>query len=173
VIRARACILSLFMLSAGLAACRRGGVGSSAARQNLEDFTLRQSQHGVALWELQARYAVLREDAGEAQLFEPRMQFFRDGAVASRLRSVSGRVLIDTHDVILSTGVVLEALLERSMLFTDSLSYSSKKDLLSTDSEVRVQRPEGRLLGRGLQAKPDLSEIRIFNQRSVVEKGDS
>jgi len=38
---------------------------------------------------------------------------------------------------------------------------------------VSVQRPEGRLQGRGLEAKPDLSEIRIFNQHALVKESSS
>jgi len=155
------------------AGCRRAAVGESAPLQTLEDLTLRQTLRGAPVWELQARSAVLHEDDAQALLAEPRMQFYRDGRVASRVSSVTGRVRVDTHDVFLSSSVVLEVPEERSVLSTDSLDYSSRRNLFTTDAEVVVRRPEGRLKGRGLEAKPDLSEIRIFHQRSLVERGGS
>ena len=157
----------------GALACRRSQPAPTEPVQTMEDFVLDQSVRGQRVWELSARSAVLHEDAGEALLSEPRMRFFRGGRVVSKVGSATGKVLVATHDVFLSSSVVLEALEDRSVLETESLTYSAKRDRFLTEAEVRVRRPEGRLRGRGLEAKPDLSEIRIFNQRAEVtgEKG--
>jgi LPS export ABC transporter protein LptC len=157
----------------GALACRQPGPAPTEPVQTMEDFVLDQRVRGRQVWELSARSAVLREEAGEAVLSKPHMRFFRDGRVVSTVRSLTGRVLVATHDVFLSSSVVLEALEDRSVLETESLTYSAKRDRFLTDAEVRVRRPEGRLRGRGLEAKPDLSEIRIFNQSAEVteEKG--
>ena len=139
----------------------------------MEDLALRHTVRGILLWELEARTAILHDEAGEAQLAEPRMRFYRNGRLASRLSAHNGRVLVQTHDVFLSNSVVLDTVEERTVLRTETLNYSSKRDLMTTDADVHVQRPEGRLLGRGLEAKPDLSEIHVFNQRSDVKARDS
>jgi LPS export ABC transporter protein LptC len=139
----------------------------------MEDFVLDQTVHGTQAWELSANSAVLHEAEGYANLAEPRMRFFRDGRVVSRVRSLTGKVIVATHDVFLSSSVVLEALEDNSVLETETMTYSAKRDRFLTDAEVHVQRPDGRLRGRGLVAKPDLSEIRIFNQRSEVQEKSS
>jgi LPS export ABC transporter protein LptC len=119
---------------------------------------------------LKARAAVLQEDSGQAQLSLPRMEFYSKRRVVSRVNALSGLVRLDTHDVRLSSSVVLEALEEHAVMRTEELDYSAKRNLFTTEAEVLIERPEGRLRGKGLQAKPDLSEIRIFNQRSVVKE---
>lgn len=152
----------------GASACRQSPPAPTEPVQTMEDFVLDQRVRGQQVWELSARNAVLREEAGEANLSEPRMRFFRGGRVVSTVRSLTGRVLVATHDVFLSSSVVLEALEDRSVLETETLTYSAKRERFLTEAEVKVTRPEGRLRGRGLEAKPDLSEIRIFNQRAEV-----
>ncbi len=169
--RAAAALAWMGLLSAG--GCRQARPIASEPLQTMEDFVLDQTVRGAQVWELTARSAVLHEEAGDAILAEPRMRFFRDGRMISRVRSLTGKVLVATHDVFLSSSVVLEAIEDRSVLETDAMTYSAKRDRFLTDREVRVKRPEGRLRGRGLEAKPDLSEIRIFNQRAEVEEKSS
>ena len=169
--RAGAVLLWLGLLGAG--GCRPAKPVASEPVQTMEDFVLDQTVRGAQVWELVARSAVLHEEAGYANLAEPHMRFFRDGRVASRVSALTGKVLVATHDVFLSSSVVLEAIDDRSVLETDAMTYSARRDRFLTDSEVRVQRPDGRLRGRGLVAKPDLSEIRIFNQRAEVREKPS
>lgn len=164
--------LVIALITAG-AGCHRIMGNAATPLQIMEDFTLRQSERGVLIWDLQARTAILHEETGYADLSEPRMQFYRVGQVASKLSALNGRVLMDTHDVWLSSSVVVDAVEERAVLHTSSLSYSSKSNLFTTDAEVRIHRPEGDLQGQGMVAKPDLSELHIFHQRSLVqEKAD-
>ncbi|MCX5793928.1 MAG: LPS export ABC transporter periplasmic protein LptC [Elusimicrobia bacterium] len=170
---ARVGAVLVLLVPLGAGGCRQARPTASEPLQTMEDFVLDQTVHGVQVWELAARSAVLHEEAGHAILDQPRMRFFRDGRVVSRVSSATGKVLVATHDVFLSSSVVLEALEDRSVLETESMTYSAKRDRFLTDAEVLVKRPEGRLRGRGLEAKPDLSEIRIFNQRAVVKEKSS
>ena len=96
------------------------------------------------------------------------MEFYRGGRAVSRVTALNGQIATDTHDVTLSSAVVLNSFDDHSVLTTDSLSYSSKDRLFRTKSDVVVRRPEGVVHGRGMEATPDLSEIRIFEQRSVL-----
>lgn len=136
----------------------------------MEGFALHQSVQGEPRWSLSAASATLHDDSKEADLAQPAMEFQKAGRTVSRVHALQGRVHTVTKDVVLSSAVVLEGLEERSVLKTERLEYSSKEDLFHTDADVLVTRPEGVLRGRGLKAKPDLSEIRIFNQESVVKE---
>ena len=141
----------------------------SDRRQTIEGLTMSQSDHGRPGWTLRSRLALLREEENSATLQAPTMDFYRDGRVASRVTSLVGEIATDTHDVRLSSSVVLDSYDDHSVLTTDSLVYSSKARRFRTDSDVVVRRPQGVVYGRGMEATPDLSEIRIFHQRSVLD----
>ncbi len=137
-------------------------------QQRLSRLTLSQSQRGVPLWTLDAQKAVLADVEDVATVSEPRMQFYKDGKLASRLAADGGTVHLGDNDVMLSSHVVVTSLEDRSTLRTSELLFSSSKKKFYTDKEVLVQRPGGTLRGRGLEAAPDLSEFRIYNQRSEI-----
>ena len=65
-------------------------------------------------------------------------------------------------------GPVLESFDDHSVLSTDQLNYTSKQGHFYTRLPVTVRRPGAVIHGEGLEATPDLSEIRIFRQRSVM-----
>jgi LPS export ABC transporter protein LptC len=137
-------------------------------RQTIEGLTLSQSDGGRPAWTLRSRLALLREEENAATLEAPTMEFFRDGRAVSRVTARNGEIQTETHDVKLSSSVVLNSFEDHSILTTEALFYSSKDRLFRTDSEVVVHRPEGVVHGEGMEATPDLSEIRIFHQRSVL-----
>ena len=157
------------VLAAG--GCRRAPQGGVTPSQTLEDFTLNQDMRGAPTWRLHAQSAILHEETQLAGLTRPTMEFYENGKTVSRVKGLAGQVRLETHDVHLSSSVVLEVIEEHTILYTDYLDYSSKRQLFTTQAEVLVVKPEGRLRGRGMEAKPDLSEIRIFHQRSVVKEG--
>lgn len=158
------------LLALLLTGCSKSGGGPAGEpKQVLQGFHIKQSVNSDPRWTLKSQEAVLLETSKEADLVQPRMEFFQKGKVISRVRADSGTVQTETHDVTLSSGVVLEGLEEQSRLETAVLHYSSKDDLFQTDAPVLVTKPGGRLRGRGLKARPDLSEVRIFNQETVVQ----
>ena len=153
----------------GTAACAPAAEPAHAVRrQTIEGLTLSQSDGGRPGWTLRSRLALLREEENAATLEAPNMEFYRAGKPVSRVTAVTGEIATETHDVKLSSSVVLNSFEDHSILTTDSLIYSSKDRLFRTDSEVVVRRPEGVVYGRGMEATPDLSEIRIFHQHSVL-----
>lgn len=137
----------------------------------MDDFTMNQSELGSARWSLKARTALLVEGDHQALLTHPLMEFFKEGRTATRVSALGGVVRTDTTDVRLSSSVVVTSLDDNSVLKTDQLFYLADKKKFFTDSAVAVYRPGGVLHGRGLEANPDLSEIHIFHQTSVIEKG--
>jgi LPS export ABC transporter protein LptC len=141
-------------------------------RQTIEGLTMSQTDHGRPGWTLRSRLALLREEENAATLEAPTMEFYTDGKVVSRVTSLVGEIATDTHDVHLSSSVVLDSIDDHSVLTTDKLIYSSKTRLFSTDSDVVVHRPQGVVYGRGMEATPDLSEIRIFHQHSLLSRAN-
>jgi LPS export ABC transporter protein LptC len=152
-----------------VAGCRRVAQEGVTPSQTLEDFTLNQNSRGAPNWRLHAQSAILHEQTQQAGLTRPAMEFYEKGKAVSRVTGLAGQVHLETHDVHLSSSVVLEVLDEHTTLYTDYLDYSSKSQLFTTKADVLIVKPEGRLRGQGMEATPDLSQIRIFHQKSVVE----
>ena len=142
--------------------------GHEERRQVMEGLTLSQSEKGQPSWTLKSRRAVLREDSSLATLADPMMEFYKNGKAVSRVTALAGEVETETHDVRLSSRVVMDSFEDKSHLTTSELFYKSKRGLFTTPADILLARPEGVLRGKGLEAKPDLSEIRIFDQRSVL-----
>lgn len=150
-------------------ACKkRGADAPEERRQVMEGLTLSQSEKGRPSWTLKSSRALLREDSKIAQLTLPVMEFYKNGKAVSRVTALGGEVETDTNDVRLSSSVVLDSFEDKSHLTTTELLYNSKRGRFTTTADILVTRPEGVLRGKGLEAKPDLSEIRIFDQRSVL-----
>lgn len=156
------------LLLAGSACGRSGEPEREERRQVMEGLTLSQSVKGSPAWTLKSARAVLREDAKLAVLTEPVMEFYKKGKAISRVTALSGEVDTESHGVRLSSSVVLDSFDDHSRLTTTDLFYDSTRDRFTTAADILVKRPEGVLRGRGLEAKPDLSEIRIFNQSSTL-----
>ena len=161
----------LAVLLALTAACGTKRAAPAEERsQSIEGLELRQSDAGRPAWSLKARLAVLREEQKKAVLTEPVMSFLRGGKVVSRVTALEGEVATDSRDVRLSRSVTLDSLDDHSRLTTEELVFDSKRQRFTTDREVLVKRPEGVLRGQGLEATPDLSEIRVFNQRTDIKE---
>ncbi len=103
-----------------------------------------------------------------ANLTEPVMDFYKNGKAVSRVTALAGEIETESHDVRLSSSVALDSFEEKSHLTTSELLYNSASGRFTTKADILVRRPEGVARGRGLEAKPDLSEIRIFNQSSTL-----
>ncbi|MBI4371184.1 MAG: LPS export ABC transporter periplasmic protein LptC [Elusimicrobia bacterium] len=161
---------ALAALALTAAACRRGAPPAppEERREVVEGLILSQSERGRPAWTLRAPLAVMRADDDVALLSDPVMDFHRGGRVVSRARARTGTARTDSHDVRLSSAVVLDSFDDRSRLITEDLLYSASSGRFHTDAKVEVRRPEGVLRGSGLDAAPDLSEIRIRDQRSVL-----
>lgn len=159
------------MLTFLVAACGpRRAAAPEERTQTLEGLELRQSEGGHPSWTLKARFAVLREEQKIALLTRPSMEFLRGGKVVSRVTALEGEVNTETRDVRLSRSVALDSLDDLSRLTTEEMTFSSARQRFRTDREVLVKRPEGTLRGQGLEASPDLSEIRVFNQRTDIKE---
>lgn len=156
------------LLLAGSACGRAGEPEREERRQVMEGLTLSQSDKGEPSWTLKSARAVLREDAKLATLTLPVMEFYKKGKAISRVTALAGEVDTESHGVRLSSSVVLDSFDDRSRLTTTELFYDSARGRFTTTADILVKRPEGVLRGRGLEAKPDLSEIRIFNQSSTL-----
>lgn len=153
-----------------LAACAKAPQSAEEPLQRIEGLTLRRANAGVPQWEIEAEGADLTEGDKRAALRRPKAAFFDKGRKVSRLESLSGEARLDANDLRLSSSVVVTSLEDGTVLKTEELFYSSAKGRFHTEREVFVKRPGGSLRGEGMEATPDLTEIRIFKQRTTIEQ---
>ncbi|MBI4677912.1 MAG: LPS export ABC transporter periplasmic protein LptC [Elusimicrobia bacterium] len=158
---------------AGLAllacSCLSAKTDVPAPQQSLEDFTMTRSKDGSEIWELKARVAILREDSKTAFLTEPRLEVRDKGRPMLRARGRKGTAHIEKRDVLLSGAAKLDFVQEDSVLETEELMFDPQANQFKTDREVILRRPGAVVRGTGCIAGSDLSEVRIFNQRSVIQ----
>ncbi len=155
-----------------LCACGRARPKTAGGEplQRLFGLTMSQTYRGEKVWDMTADEAVLADQETRATVSNPRMTFHRGGRPSSTLSAATGVVGLQSRDVVLSTSVVVTSLDDKSVLRTQQLKFLSERKRFFTDKEVLVRRPGAVLRGSGLEATPDLSEIRVFNQRSVIEE---
>jgi LPS export ABC transporter protein LptC len=161
-------LLAALLLLASSACGKKADNAREERSQVMEGLTLSQSEKGEPSWTLKSGRAILREDAKKATLTDPVMEFYKKGVAVSRVTALGGEVETESHDVKLSSSVVMDSYEDKSHLTTSVLYYNSKRGRFTTPADIVVKRPEGVLRGRGLEAKPDLSEIRIFDQSSTL-----
>ena len=102
----------------------------------IDGLTLSQSANGKLAWTLRSRLAILREDEKLAELSEPNMDFYRLDKVVSRVTARTGTVHTETHDVRLSSSVVLDSYEDHSRLTTTVLDYSSARQRFTTAAAI-------------------------------------
>ena len=140
------------------------------ASQRLEGITFSEKKAGVLQWELHSLEGTVLEERFTAELDKPRLTLYDKGAVASRAESDGGTIHTLTHEIQLSTHVVLTSVKDRSVLHTDRLLYSPEKNKVYTDDPVAIDSPDGHMVGQGLEATPDLKEIKIKKQKTTITK---
>jgi LPS export ABC transporter protein LptC len=157
-----------------LAACTPPApAGSGGPNQVIEGFSMTRSRAGKKAWILESREAILNEREKTATLEDPKLTFFKDGKRTSQLSALHGDVALATKEVRLSSSVAARFEEDQSLLRTEALRYSDAKKKIFSEAPVTVTREGYEVYGQGFEAPPDLSQIRIFKQRTKVKAGKS
>jgi len=136
--------------------------------QTITDLYIFGAKEGTARWVLQSKKAEILENNSKADLLEPVIYFKENGKNISRIRAKKGLMDIDKKTVTLLGKVYVNSFTEDLSLKTQKLNYSFDKDKFHTNSRVTVTRDKVVVVGEGFEAKSDLSEIAIYNQRTQI-----
>ena len=147
---------------------RRGGENGKRETelQVVEGFLLKQAQAGARLWQISSPKVLLREDLREAQLQEPRMEFFQKKTRSAVLNARAGKLDTRTQDVYFSTQVVLLSFQQGLTLKANSLQYKASSGKIYSHEKVLLEKRGSMTEAEGLEAKPDLSEITFKKQQT-------
>ncbi len=169
-ILATACVLS---------SCSDGGDTGPAAEggvvpdQEINGFTLTQTNDGRSVWALTARLALVFEDADRIETTRPRVEFFDDdGESRSVLTANNGLLKRRTNDMEVSGSVIVTSN-DGTVLRTEHLTWDERRGKISTEMPVRITRDGDVMTGTGAEADPDLGNLRILADfRAYVRSAD-
>jgi hypothetical protein len=182
-------LFALIVLIAPACGSRKSSGGSrqsAATQQNLKMYDLHvQSYTDAKLsWDVAAPIGEVFTAANVMRLIHMKSTFYengqKSGGIASELalmatganpQPVDGVGLKDEGDVYLSSNVVMVST-EGTKVLTQWARYSHKQDLITSTAPVRVVRRDSVTNGVGMQARPDMSDLQIYNQTLVIPGDD-
>jgi LPS export ABC transporter protein LptC len=151
------------------AGCQRepGGNGEESSvvpDQEIDGFSLTQTRDGEKMWVLSADHALVFEDAGRVEMTRFRVDFFNDsGEVRSTLTARDGLLMRRTSDME-AFGNVLVTSSDGTRLTTERLTWNERTGKIESDRFVRVVQGRDEFTGVGLEADPDLKNIRVQSE---------
>jgi LPS export ABC transporter protein LptC len=154
--------LAVAALGAGGCSQRRpagpAGTATELPDQEIDDFSLTETDAGRPLWKLYARYAAEYSSRNQYVARTVKVDFFDEqGQRSSVLTAREGEINGRTRDMIAKGHVVLETT-EGTRLSCEELQFlnRSQKVVVPEDQLVRVQRGDDVLSGYGFESDPDL-----------------
>lgn len=183
-------VVGLILLTL-LGACRSGSSSKDAKSENklFADQTMERlhiQSYGATdvEWELSAPKAEVFSEKGQTVIYHLEVELYEKGKKSTTITANEGLMLagetmssltlstysltLEPGDMFLSGNVVMVST-EGNRLSTDWAHYQKKKDLIVSQAPVKVVRPDSVTEGVGLEATPDLSKVKIFNQTLIIK----
>ncbi len=160
---ASAAIVALTLLLSGCGGDEGGGSRGSRtlADQEIDGFTLTQTREGSKVWSISADHALDFIDADRIEMMDLRVDFFDDdGEVRSTLTANEGVLARRTNDMEVTDDVVVYAV-DGTILTTDKLTWNERTGKVETDRPIRVTKGDDVMTGVGMEADPDLRNIKV------------
>lgn len=162
-------ILLIICLCGFCLGCSDYSPGNPAAmQQEIKNFSVSEIEFGVVMWTLTADYAQMNASNTVVTLKDPVMKFYENNVLSSQLSADEGFVDMDKKDVSLKNNVKVNSYAKETALEAKELFYSGGKDLIWSDTEVKMTQDDLIIDGKGFESKPDLSEIVIRNQTTQI-----
>ncbi|MCA6071409.1 MAG: LPS export ABC transporter periplasmic protein LptC [Endomicrobium sp.] len=141
---------------------------SPISEQAIEKFTITQTDEGKLKMILESESAIIDESKSIAQLKLPVIEFYDKGEYVSTLVTESAVMNMETCDV-RGIGKCNIDNTKNEHLQTTNLMYDAKKELVYSDHDVKITRPNETVYGTSFEADTKLDNIIIKNQRTVLE----
>ena len=142
------------------------GSGGELPDQEVSDFALTETDEGLVLWKLYARYAATYNARSLVVARSVRVDFFDErGERSSVLTAREGDLNQRTHNMTARGNVVLQTT-EGTRLSTEELRFMNReqKVVVPDDQLVRVERSGDVLTGYGFESDPDLRHYEFKRQ---------
>ncbi|MDR0822914.1 MAG: LPS export ABC transporter periplasmic protein LptC [Endomicrobium sp.] len=166
-------LLSIFILF--FAGCRkeRSHIEETPpmAEQAVEKFTITETENGKLKMILESESAVIDEKTEIAVLKLPRVKFYEDGKYSSLFVSESAEINLKTYDV-KGIGKCDITTAKNEHLQTTNMQYNAKKQLIFSNTPVKITRDKDTVYGDSFEADTKLENIIIRKQRAILEKNN-
>lgn len=163
-----AAIIAVIALSLHLSLQERGKARTELVpaipEQALEKFSITETEGGKPHWVLEASSAQILESQKKVLLQLPVVKFYEKGEYVSTLVAASGRINTETYDI-WGEGKCTLTTTKGERLETSNLRYRADQKKILTDEQVTLVRADETIYGKGMEASPDLSLIKIRSQR--------
>jgi LPS export ABC transporter protein LptC len=167
--RVLACALPALLAAAAFTGCQRDlaeapGEAALLPDSEIDGFRLTQTREGDRLWVLSASRALIYEEADRVELAKLRVDYFdEEGDVRSTLTASEGLLRRRTNDMEARGNVVVVAQ-DGTRLVTERLTWNERTGKIESDRFVRVTQGDDVFTGVGLEADPDLKNIRVKSE---------
>ncbi len=164
-------------------AARRQNVGQQSDLKML-DMHIQSFSDCKLAWDVKAPVGETFTNSNVMRLTHMKSTFYEDGQRSGQVESelallataaaplpVNGIALQQEGDVYLSTDVVMVST-DGTKVYTDWARYSRKDDLITSSAPVRVVREDSITNGIGMEARPDMSDLKIFHQTLLIPGTD-
>jgi LPS export ABC transporter protein LptC len=160
-------LVVLALLLGGASGCGTNRTASPSATsgempdQEVSDFVLTETDQGMPVWKLYARYAATYNARNVIVARTVRVDFFDEqGAQSSELTAREGEIQLQTRDMTARGNVVLRTR-EGTRMSTEEMHFLNRQQLIVSPIEqiVRVERSGDVLTGYGFQSDPDLKQF--------------
>jgi LPS export ABC transporter protein LptC len=129
--------------------------------QEIDGFTLTQTRDGQRVWSLRAANALVYEEADRVEMAELRVDFYdEEGGAKSTLTADEGTLSRRTNDMEVTGNVVVYAS-DGTVLTTERLTWNERTGKIESDERVTVTKGRDVMKGLGVEADPDLRNIRV------------
>jgi LPS export ABC transporter protein LptC len=169
------CFLGFLVL---LSACRRAAVPRAVVAepelepdQTLATFTMDSYARDSRRWSLRAPHADIFDRDHRVELLKPHVLFYSDGRAGSVVTANAGRLNTETNDFWAGNGMVMVST-DGVRLESDWVRYEKSADRFVSTAPVTVTRGRSIVKGVGWEARSDLSEMEIRQQRGEIAPED-
>lgn len=138
--------------------------------QSVQGLTLLETSSGTVQWTLTAANADIYDNGARIKLSSPTLVMQEKGQETSSVNASEGDMLVEEKIVTLRGNVKGRSKTENTTLETELLHYSKAKEKIWTEKEVTIVQNDITVVGTGMEAKPDMSEVTILQQRTLVPK---
>ena len=136
--------------------------------QEITGFTLTQTQDGRRVWALRAREARIFEDSDRVEATGVRVDFYgREAELQSTLTAANGVITRRTSAIEVHGRVVVTST-DGTVLTTERLQWDERTGKIRSDTAVRVTKGNDVMTGSGMEADPDLKNLRVGDFKAYV-----
>jgi LPS export ABC transporter protein LptC len=136
----------------------------SGPEQRLYRFSVESLSGDKKNWHLESDQSDIYESRHEMSVVKPHVRFFKNGELSSTLTAGSGLIQTESKDMWLGEGMVLEST-SGVRLSSDWMNYYEAAQKITSTAPVTIVRPGSVTRGDAWEAKPDMSEMIVHNQR--------